>query len=72
MLKWDEYLQLLNVNVPAAIFGTISEISEADNGWILLPCKLLSDVMNLMFQSTMFIGIMILYIHSLMFRLFTF
>lgn len=30
MSKRDEYSQLLNVNVPAAIFGAISEISEAD------------------------------------------
>jgi hypothetical protein len=30
MLKRDEYAQLLHVNVPAAIFGAISTISEAD------------------------------------------
>jgi hypothetical protein len=30
MLKRDEYSELLHVNVPAAIFGAISTISEAD------------------------------------------
>lgn len=44
MLKRDKFSQLPNINVPAAIFLALSEISEADMAGFLSSCELLSNV----------------------------